>query len=126
MAEDAGAKTLLILDDERLWRERAGKIFERAGYRVILVSHYDEAMRVIDSEQPLDLLITDVVMPTVHGFALARMAVVRRPDLKILYVSAHAGRLPHYEEHFALGKVVEKTGDPADLLPDIAELVSQP
>jgi DNA-binding NtrC family response regulator len=123
MAEPGGKKTILLLDDDRLWREQAGKVLERAGYDVVLARHYDEAMLTLDSERRVDLLVTDVVMPTVHGFALARMATVRRPDLKILYVTAHAGRLPHYEEHFALGKVIEKTGDVADLLPEVAALV---
>ena len=47
------------------------------------------ALQVLESPQPLDLLITDTVMPnSVNGFALARMALLRRLELKILYLTA--------------------------------------
>ena len=42
---------------------------------------------ILDSDQRLDLMITDVVMPGLNGFSLARMALSRRPALKILYLS---------------------------------------
>ena len=80
------------------------------------------ALQILESPQPLDLLITDVVMPDrVNGFALARMARMRRLDLKILYVSAY--ELPTEE---AIGKILRKPIAPDALVVEAGLALAAP
>jgi len=61
-------KTVLIADDDRTLVHALGQMIEKAGYRV--VSAYDgaEAIKKVQEEQP-DLIILDIQMPRVHGYA---------------------------------------------------------
>jgi CheY-like chemotaxis protein len=79
----AGSADILVVDDDEAFCYTAGKVLREAGYRVLLAPDHRLALQILESPQPLDLLITDVVMPGhVNGFALARMARMRRHDLK--------------------------------------------
>jgi CheY-like chemotaxis protein len=95
---------ILLVDDEETFGCAAAKMLRKAGFEVSLAPDYRLALRILESPQPLDLLITDVVMPDrVNGFALARMARMRRLDLRILYITAHD--VPAGE---AIGKILRK------------------
>jgi CheY-like chemotaxis protein len=68
------------------------------------VPDYRGALETLESDQPVDVLVTDILMPDrIHGFALARMARMRRPELKVLYLTAYD--LPTDE---AIGTVLRK------------------
>ena len=96
--------SILVVDDDEAFRYAATKALQNAGYIVAAASDFREALEVLDSDAPLDLLITDIVMPErVHGFALARMARMRRTGLKVLYLTAYD--VPTSE---AVGKVLRK------------------
>ena len=59
-----------------------------AGYRVLEAPDAEAAMTIIDSPEPIHLLLTDVVMPgAMDGRDLARVAVARRPPLRVLLTS---------------------------------------
>jgi CheY-like chemotaxis protein len=59
-----------------------------AGYRVLEAADAEAAMEIIDSSEPIDLLLTDIVMPgAMDGRDLARIAVARRPDVRALLTS---------------------------------------
>jgi CheY-like chemotaxis protein len=103
---------ILLVDDEEAFCYVAAKALRKAGYEVSLAPDHRLALQILESPQPLDLLITDVVMPDrVNGFALARMARMRRLDLKILYISAY--ELPTGE---AIGKILRKPISPEALV----------
>jgi CheY-like chemotaxis protein len=96
--------SILFVDDDEAFRYAAAKELRAAGYEVWLARDHRLAFQVLESPQPLDLLITDIVMPnSVNGFALARMALLRRLELKILYLTAFD--LPTQE---AAGKILRK------------------
>lgn len=100
----ADQPSILLVDDEESFRYSAVKVLEKAGFIVSSAPGYARALEVLESETPVDLLVTDVVMPEgIHGFALARMARMRRPKLKVLYLSAYD--VPTSE---AVGKVLRK------------------
>jgi CheY-like chemotaxis protein len=95
---------ILLVDDEEAFGYAAAKVLRKAGFDVSLAPDYRLALQILEGPQPLDLLITDVVMPErVNGFALARMARMRRLDLRILYMTAH--EVPAEE---AMGKILRK------------------
>ena len=95
---------ILLVDDDESFRYTAKRLLTDAGFEVTAAPDYREALDAINSDKPIDLLLTDVVMPNrVNGFALARMARMRRMSLPILYMTAFD--VPTNE---AMGKILRK------------------
>lgn len=95
---------ILLVDDEESFRYAAAKALEAAGFVVHVAPDYREALALLEGGAPIDLLVTDVIMPErVHGFALARMARMRKMDLKVLYITAYD--VPDLE---SFGRVLRK------------------
>ncbi len=70
-----------------------------AGFEVVIAPDYRLALEELESSLPIDLLITDIVMPErVNGIALSRMARMRRPDIKVIYLTAYD--IPGVEDEF--------------------------
>jgi CheY-like chemotaxis protein len=86
---DTGS-TILVVDDEPGLRELAADLLSESGFRVLQAADGYEALRVLSREDRIELLLTDIVMPGLGGFALARQARLMRPELKILYITAFA------------------------------------
>ena len=86
-----GRETLLLVEDEEAVRALARNVLRKKGYTVLEAGHGEEALKL--SEQYLgqiDLLVTDVVMPQMSGFELARRLANSRPQIKVLYISGYA------------------------------------
>jgi CheY-like chemotaxis protein len=61
-----------------------------SGFEVSLAPDYRLALEDLESTRTIDLLISDIVMPErVNGIALSRMARIRRPELKAIYLTAY-------------------------------------
>ena len=84
---------VLVVDDEAPIREMARRILEKVGYRVTEAANGWDAIALIDAHEPIDLLMADLDMPELGGEEMARQIRARRPDLKVLYVTAHVDRL---------------------------------
>ncbi len=81
-------KTILVADDNADLREMIVAILREPGYTVLAAADGYEALRVL-VERVVDLLITDVKMPGISGFELARQAKLMRPNLHVIYLSGH-------------------------------------
>jgi CheY-like chemotaxis protein len=111
---------ILLVDDEDAFRYAVSETLKNAGHAVIVAEDYREALRRLEGDDRIDLLITDVVMPNrVNGFALARMARMRRPDLKVIYLTAYD--LPTTE---AIGKVLRKPISDGALLDEVHDTLT--
>ena len=85
------SETVLLVEDEDVVRDLARRVLERHGYTVFACAHGAEAVELSEShEGPIDLLLTDVVMPGLRGYEVARKVVATRPEIKVLYMSGYA------------------------------------
>ena len=84
-----GTKTLLFVEDEPAVRELGCLVLRELGYKVLEAADGEEAFQLVQAErnQPIDLLITDVVMPQMGGRELADRLRLTRADLKVLFCS---------------------------------------
>lgn len=84
------AQRVLIVEDDPAFLYAATKALHGAGFEVISASDYQNALAVLTESNGVHLLLTDMVMPKgINGVALARMAKLRRADLKVLYMTAY-------------------------------------
>ena len=85
-----GSGTVLLVEDEPMVRSVAERALTRHGYTVITADNGEEALEILARGEPIDLLISDVVMPGMDGPTMVREARKSRPDLKILFMSGYA------------------------------------
>ena len=85
-----GDARILVVDDNQGVLREAAELLTSFGYHVIAASNGAEALALLERDQSIDLLFTDVVMPgELAGRALAAKALKMRPSLKVLFVSGY-------------------------------------
>jgi CheY-like chemotaxis protein len=86
------SETILLVEDDEMVRKATGYILRKFGYSVVDATS-DTALLVYEQgNTPIDLLLTDIVMPGINGMELARILLNRQPDLKILFMSGYSDR----------------------------------
>jgi two-component system, cell cycle sensor histidine kinase and response regulator CckA len=85
-----GSETVLLAEDDETLRALAREILTLQGYSVLEARGAEEALQIAEEwNGPIQLLLTDVVMPRMNGRHLAELLLVRRPDLKVLFMSGY-------------------------------------
>jgi two-component system cell cycle sensor histidine kinase/response regulator CckA len=85
-----GQGTVLLVEDDEAVRGLAVRILERLGYRLLVASHGAEALALAEGHDgPIDLLLTDVVMPGMSGRELANRLSPLHAGMAILYTSGY-------------------------------------
>ncbi|MCB0153368.1 MAG: response regulator, partial [Anaerolineae bacterium] len=85
-----GNETILLVEDDAQLRSLIQATLEERGYTLLAATHGDEALALAHAHpEPIDLLLTDVVMPKMSGRVLAAHLTVRQPGLKVLYISGY-------------------------------------
>ena len=83
-------ETILLVEDEDVVRDLAREVLEESGYSVLSTHHAGEALVVAERHPgPIQLLLTDVVMPHMGGRELAERIAPLRPGIRVLYVSGY-------------------------------------
>lgn len=85
-----GSGTILLVEDEDMVRAVAERALTRAGYTVVTASQGEEGLERFAQMDKVDLIISDVVMPTMDGPAMVRAMRAKRPDLPVLFMSGYA------------------------------------
>jgi CheY-like chemotaxis protein len=86
-----GSETILLVEDDEMVRALVGETLRREGYLVLDAAGPLEAHRISEGRQaPIQLLISDVVMPQAGGHDLARQLLMARPEMKVLFMSGYA------------------------------------
>jgi len=85
-----GSGTILVVEDETMVRAVAERALTRNGYTVLSAENGEAALELLASAPRIDLMISDVVMPTMDGPTTVRAARKTHPDLPILFMSGYA------------------------------------
>jgi two-component system cell cycle sensor histidine kinase/response regulator CckA len=85
-----GTERILIVEDEESLRRMAERILRAAGYTTVCASDGPQAIALLrDDPAPIDLLLTDVVMPGMNGHELASRIKATHPQLTVLFTSGY-------------------------------------
>ena len=93
-----GNETILVVEDEEVVRKLAVRLLTGRGYNVISASTGEEACQLCRSLNfPLDLVVTDVIMPNMGGMELGEKLRQLWPNVKLLYMSGYTADAIHQE-----------------------------
>ena len=120
--------TILLVEDETALRGLMRRILERSGYRVLEAEHGAQALEQCElHEGAIDLVVSDIVMPTMGGREMADRMHVLRPKSQLLFVSGFTD-----DEVMRQGMVIagsaflQKPFSPASLIAKIEEMLRDP
>jgi PAS domain S-box-containing protein len=90
LRESTGSETILVVEDQPSLRELVRRVLEQKGYRVLEAPNGEQAVRVAESSvRPIQLVITDVVMPGMNARAMADRIRATWPAARVLYMSGY-------------------------------------
>jgi CheY-like chemotaxis protein len=120
-----GSGTVLVVDDEEDIRSLVSEILEDAGYRTTIAPGGAEAVDLLRS-RPFDLVVTDLGMPVVGGWDVAREARSAWPDVRLLLLTGWGSTLDSVEvERYGIDRTLKKPFEMNDLLRVIHELLDE-
>jgi two-component system, cell cycle response regulator CpdR len=99
-------RSILFLEDDSTVRRPVALALRGAGWSVIDTGDPMVAIGVLERNVPVDVLLTDLIMrpQKPHGLSIAKMAMIKRPDLKVVYLTGFPEKLP--EKEIECGKTV--------------------
>lgn len=121
-----GPKTILLVEDELFVRQATAAALESAGYRLLVAGGGVEGLDLCRAgRHPVDLLLTDLVMPGMSGGQLAAEFERLCPHARVLLMSGHAERLAQSERTGADRKCLVKPFSVRTLLGRVRELLDR-
>jgi len=121
-----GTETLLVVEDEPALRHLAQRVLEAQGYKVLSATNGHEALHIVRDHKgsPIDLVVTDVVMPIMSGKVMAEWLKAANTDLKILFTSGYTSEIIECQGWFATGvDFLPKPYTPSTLACKIREML---
>jgi CheY-like chemotaxis protein len=124
-APRTGRETVLVVEDESAVRSLARDVLTRLGYDVLVASDGREALKVADRcRRPINLLVSDVVLPHLRGVEVADRLRARRPGLRVLYISGYTETAIVHDGQLDPGvDFLAKPFRPADLANRVREVL---
>ena len=128
-APNHGTETVLLVEDDEKVRKLVRQMLLLQGYKVLETGQSSDAVGVASKHDgPIDLLLTDVVMPQMSGQQLAEQVVALRPGIKVVFMSGHPGSMASERGMFdpaafllqkpftmdALGQILRQALDPGN------------
>jgi PAS domain S-box-containing protein len=119
--------TILLVEDEEALREVTRRILTRAGYEVIAAPGGEEALAAAEAHgEPIDLLLSDVIMPHMAGPELARRLLKSQPGVGVLLMSGFAQPILDAGGHLDAGvRLIEKPFSGPLLLETVAQIIER-
>lgn len=122
MSSAARSHTVLVVDDDRQLLELVRAILVDAGFRVLTAEDGAEALKVaVELQEPIGLLLTDIVLPEMSGRKLAQCMGPLHPEMKILFMSGYGDNIVHREEYG--DSLLNKPFGPDKLLKKVREAI---
>ena len=120
-----GREALLLVEDEESVRSLAKEVLQKSGYSVLEARDGTEAVRLCSNPAlPIDLLLTDVVMPVMSGREVAERVLRLRPGIKVLYMSGYTdSAVFHHGVQRSETELLEKPFTPDDLSRKVREVL---
>ncbi len=88
-----GNETILLVEDDELLLALVRSTLEELGYTVLMATNGCEAVEVSEEyRRPIDLLLSDIVMPVMGGLEAAELIREARPDIKVIFMTGHPNR----------------------------------
>ena len=127
VAPAGGDETVLVVEDQPEVRRLATTILKKNGYRLLEAANGTEALGIAgEFHAPIDLLVTDVVMPAMTGRELASRLQVSRPALKVLYLSGYSSDVIARQGVLEAGvEYLPKPFAPVELAAKVREVLGQ-
>ena len=114
---NTGNKTILVVEDDESVRNLICRTLINADYRVIEAENSERAiLKDIEWNEPLDLLLTDITLPGMDGYSLARKLKEKRKALKTVFTSGYTDHPYGRKNNFADEFFIKKPFIPKDLL----------
>ncbi|MBI2216622.1 MAG: response regulator [Candidatus Rokubacteria bacterium] len=122
-----GRETILVVEDEDDVRAIEREMLEAYGYTVLEAGHPEVALRIArDRRQPIDLVVSDIVMPGMNGLVLGRKLQELRPAITLMFVSGYSdSRLMREASDRGDVRLLEKPFTPETLARAVRETLEQ-
>lgn len=119
------ARRAVVYEDDQVSGYSLAALLRKAGYEVMTAAHFEPVLKALESGQPPQLLVADIVMPPGHvnGLAMARMALMKRLSLKVIYVSGY--ELPNIGDELR-GPLLRKPVTEETFLAAVQQVMSGP
>lgn len=90
----AGSGTVLVVEDDDMLRMMATQMLEKMGYQVIQAATPQAALAICsDPGRKIDMVLSDVIMPEMNGFEMARGIATLRPETKVLFMTGYSDEM---------------------------------
>jgi two-component system cell cycle sensor histidine kinase/response regulator CckA len=122
-----GRGTVLLVEDEEAVRDAVRRVLERSGYTVLVMDNGEEALRLCQQcADPIDILVTDVVMPRMNGRELSERVTALRPEIRVLFMSGYTDDVISQHGVLAPGtEFIQKPFSPEALARRVGELIAR-
>jgi CheY-like chemotaxis protein len=121
-----GTETLLVVEDEEMVRTMLASCLETCGYIVLEASNGAEALEVCSQLQaPLDLMITDSIMPKMSGKELSLRVRALFPNIPVLLMSGHIEDESETKVHGEFMEFLQKPAKPSELTRRVRDILDK-
>jgi CheY-like chemotaxis protein len=99
----AAARHVLVAEDETMFRDAAVESLKACGFNVFQAGDGEEALAILKAHPEISLLVSDVRMPNMDGYALVEQGLALRPKLKVILMTGYAQTPPKVVEAQEIG-----------------------
>lgn len=110
---------ILLAEDDDVMRQYLVRALERSGYAVEAVDRGTSALKIVQSGEVFDLLLTDIVMPEMDGIELAQRASVIAPGLRVMFITGFSAVTLKAGQAMPNAKVLSKPFHLRDLVMEV-------